>query len=113
MVNSEALRTRSRHAAHLAQLAPRTFRKHVGLATNEDAFEALLDSGELDAAALFLLPSPFNVERDANGVSMSAATKCALLNCAFNGNGETIADAVLGAWTTCLLALAAEFRSSR
>ena len=99
-----------RHAAHLAQLAPRTFRPHVGLATDDHAFEALLDSGEFDGAARHLLPAAVNIEPEAGAIRTEVAVRSPLMNRTFHGKGETLAHAILEAWTACLLSLGAEFR---
>jgi hypothetical protein len=101
-----------RHAAHMAQLAPAGFRQHVGLGIDEAAFEALLDSGDFDTAARHLLPPVVSIERGAEGGRITAATKLPSLNRTACGSGETIASAILAAWTACLLAHRFDFRSN-
>ena len=95
-----------RHAAHLLQLTPAPLRDAVYRALDEEAFEALLEAGEFDAAARHLLPQPtaLSVEQDLRGL-VRATISCAILKRAIHGTGETVAGAVLAAWTTRLLAL--------
>jgi hypothetical protein len=94
-----------RHAAHLLQLTPAPLRDAVHLALDEEAFEALLEAGEFDAAARHLLaqPTALSVDQDSHGL-VRATISCAILKRAIHGTGETGASAVLAAWTTCLLA---------
>lgn len=99
-----------RHAAHLLQLTPRPFRDVVRLSLDEEAFEALLEAGNLDTAARHLVaqPTALSVDQDGNG-PVRAVISCVILGRAIHGTGETVATAVLDAWTTCLLALRTEF----
>lgn len=99
-----------RHAAHLLQLTPRPFRHLVRLSLDEDAFEALLEAGELDTAARHLVaqPTALTIDEDPDG-PVRAVISCVILQRAIHGTGETVATAVLDAWTTCLLALRTEF----
>jgi hypothetical protein len=99
-----------RHAAHLLQLAPRPFRHAVRLSLNEAAFEALLDRGEFDNAARHLVaqPTALSVNEGQDG-PVRATIRCIILKRAIDGTGDTVATAVLAAWTTCLLALRTEF----
>jgi hypothetical protein len=99
-----------RHASHLLQLTPTQFREVVHGSLDEDAFEALLDAGELDTAARHLIaqPTALSVEEDADG-RVQAVISCVILRRAIRGTGDTVATAVLDAWTTCLLALRTEF----
>jgi len=99
-----------RHAAHLLRLTPRPFRHLVRLSVDEDAFEALLDRGEFDTAARHLVaqPSALSVDDDRVG-PVRATISCIILKRAVHGTGDTVAKAVLEAWTTCLLALRTEF----
>jgi hypothetical protein len=96
-----------RHASHLLQLAPLPFRDAVRLAIDEDRFEALLADGEYDAAARHLIAQPavLTIDTSESGSSARATISCAILNRAISGTGGTVAEAVLSAWTTCLLAL--------
>ena len=99
-----------RHAAHLLQLTPRPFRHLVRLSLDEDVFEALLEAGELDTAARHLVaqPTALTVDEDPDG-PIHAVISCAIVKRAIHGTGNTVAAAVLNAWTTCLLALRTEF----
>lgn len=99
-----------RHAAHLLQLTPGPFRQEVRLSLDEDDYEALLQAGEWDTAARHLVaePAALTVDEDAEG-TVRAAISCAILNRTIQGTGDTVATAVLDAWTTCLLALRSEF----
>jgi hypothetical protein len=99
-----------RHAAHLLQLTPRPFRHLVRLSLDEDVFEALLEAGDVDTAARHLVaqPTALTVDKDPDG-PVRAVISCAILQRAIQGTGETVANAVLDAWTTCLLALRTEF----
>lgn len=96
-----------RHASHLVQLTPAPFRDVVLLAIGEDGFEALLEAGDLDSAARHLIaqPTALSIEDHEDGSSIRATISCAILNRAIHGMGDTVASAVLSAWTTCLLAL--------
>jgi hypothetical protein len=99
-----------RHAAHLIQLTPKPFRDVVRLAMEEETFEALLEAGELDTAAKHLIaqPAALTVRQDSSGL-VEAVISCVILKRAIHGSGETVAAAVLDAWTTCLLALRDEY----
>jgi hypothetical protein len=103
-----------RHASHLMLLAPAPFRQHVGPAVDEQRFEALLDCGEFDTAARYLVarPSALTTGRAADTNAITATIKCSVSNRAIEGHGETIADAVLDAWTTHLLCLRTQFHAS-
>jgi hypothetical protein len=104
-----------RHASHLLQLTPLRFRDVVRLAINEDEFEELLDAGDFDTAARHLIaqPAALEVGDHEDGRNIQATISCLILNRAIHGSGPTIADAVLSAWTTCLLALETDERSVR
>jgi hypothetical protein len=99
-----------RHAAHLLQLTPRPFRHVVRLSLDESAFEELLDRGEFDTAAQHLVaqPTALVVDEVSDG-TVRATMSCVILKRAIHGTGDTVATAVLAAWTTCLLALRTEF----
>jgi hypothetical protein len=99
-----------RHAAHMLQLTPKPFRDVVHMSLDEDTFEALLDAGELDTAARHLVaqPTALSVEEEPDG-PVRAVISCVILKRAIHGRGESVATAVLDAWTTCLLALRTEF----
>jgi hypothetical protein len=99
-----------RHAAHLLQLTPGPFRHVVRPSIDEAAFEALLDKGEFDTAARHLVaqPTALSVDEASDGF-VRATISCVILKRAIDGTGDTVASAVLAAWTTCLLALRTEF----
>ncbi len=99
-----------RHAAHLIQLTPKPFREVVRLSLEEETFEALLEAGELDAAAKHLIaqPAALKVRQDSSGL-VEAVISCVILKRAIHGSGDTVAAAVMDAWTTCLLALRDEY----
>lgn len=100
-----------RHACHLLQLTPAPFRHVVRLAIDEDRFEALLEAGDFDTAARHLIaqPTALTVEEDQGEPRVRATISCVILNRAIAGTGDTVASAVLAAWTTCLLALKEEY----
>ena len=99
-----------RHAAHLLQLTPAPFRDVVRPSLNEDDFEALLEAGQFDTAARYLVaqPTALSVDEDSDGC-VRAVISCVILKRAIHGTGETVATAILDAWTTCLLALRTTF----
>lgn len=113
MIRRGELRTMEdtlRHASHLLQLTPRPFRHVVRLAVDEDSFEALLEAGEFDAAARHLIAQPTALTIDDVTTGRVRATiSCVILDRAIDGSGDTVASAVLDAWTTCLLALRTVF----
>lgn len=102
-----------RHASHLLQLTPLRFREVVRLAIEEEAFEAMLSSGDFDTAARHLIaqPAALAVEDHDDGQSFRATISCVILKRTIGGGGPTVAAAVLSAWTTCLLALESSERA--
>lgn len=99
-----------RHAGHLLQLTPQPFRHVVRLTVDEEIFEALLEAGQYDAAARHLVAQPTALSVDEiPGVPVRATISCAILGRAVRGKGDSVAAAILVAWTTCLLALRAEY----
>lgn len=100
-----------RHASHLLQLAPAPFRDVVRLAIDEDRFEALLEAEDFDTAARHLIaqPTALTIEDSLDGTKARAAISCPILNRTIRGEGETVAWAILSAWTTCLLDLRSEY----
>lgn len=104
-----------RHASHLLQLTPTPFRQVIRLAIDEDAFEAMLEAGEFDSAARHLIaqPAALAVVELNGGRSFQATISCVITNQTIHGSGPTVADAVLSAWTTCLLALEKDERQGR
>ena len=99
-----------RHASHLLRLTPRPFRHVMRLSLDEEAFEALLEAGELDTAAKHLIAQPTALTIDEGRAGNIRATiSCVILDRAIHGTGDEVASAILDAWTTCVLALRDEF----
>lgn len=100
-----------RHAAHLLQLTPAPFREVVRLGIDEEGFEALLDAGDFDTAARHLVgqPTALSIDADQGKSKFKATINCSILGRAIRGSGETVAIAVLDAWTTCLIGLRSEY----
>lgn len=100
-----------RHASHLLQLTPLELRPLVGLAIDPDSFEALLDSGNLDTAARHLVarPTALDTEGEAGAPLIRATIRCSALNRKVHGIGDSVAKAVLNAWSTCLLCLREQY----
>jgi hypothetical protein len=101
-----------RHAGHLLQLTPRPFRHVVRPSLDEDAYEGLLEAGDYDQAARHLIaqPTALSINQQADG-QVQAAISCVILKQVIHGTGDSVASAVLAAWTTCLLALRQQFGS--
>jgi hypothetical protein len=102
-----------RHAAHLLQLTPTSFRDEVRLGANEAEFEALLDAGAFDSAARHLVggPTALSVKTDSGEGAYRVTIACSLLGRAVSGRGKTEATAILDAWTTRLLNLKSQYRA--
>ena len=100
-----------RHAAHLVQLTPDLFRDVVRLGADEERFEALLEAGDLDPAARYLIgqPTALSVEDDREEPGYRATIQCSILGRAISGSGKSVASAILDAWTKCLLGLRSEY----
>lgn len=100
-----------RHASHLLQLTPLPFRHVVRLAIDEGDFEALLDAGDFDVAARYLVaqPTALSIEHGDDGTLVEAAISCAILQRVIKGTGRSEAQAILAAWTSCVLALKAAY----
>lgn len=97
-----------RHAAHLVQLAPAVLRVAVGYPPSESKLEALLQAEDFDDAARHLVrPGSLSVQARA-GQLAEARIACPILDCEIKGVGDTVATAILDAWTTHLLALRTE-----
>lgn len=94
-----------RHAGHLMQLAPVSFRPAAQWVADERAFEALLDAEDFDSAARCLVDPEQLALRAPNGRAAAARIACPLLDRVIDGVGGTIAAAVLDAWAKRLLAL--------
>jgi hypothetical protein len=99
-----------RHTAHLLQLTPAAFRHVVHMSLEEETFEALLEAGELDTAAKHLIAQPTALTvRQVPDVPVEVVISCVILKRDIHRSGDTVAVAVLDAWTTCLLALRDEY----
>lgn len=100
-----------RHACHLLQLTPTPFRHVMRLAMDEASFEALLEEGSYDAAARHLVaqPTALSVDQGPDARMVTAAISCVILKRVIKGTGGTEAAAILDAWTSCVLALKAEY----
>lgn len=95
-----------RHALHLLQLTPRQFRPPEYKALDETHFEALLEAGDLEAAARRLVAAPTLSVNTAPAVgAVKVAIRCSRLNRTLVGEGDSVADAILQAWAECLLML--------
>jgi len=92
-----------RHAGHLMQLAPASFRGAAHL-EDEDAFEALLDTEDFDVAARCLVHPDYLDLRESKGEA-AAWIACPMLERTVEGAGRSAAEAVLDAWSKRLLAL--------
>lgn len=106
-----AIENALRHASHLLQLTPRALRHVMRLAIHEDGFEALLDAGDYDSAARHLVaqPTALVVETHPDRTRIVADISCVILKRVVTGSGETEAQAILDAWTACLLELKSKY----
>jgi hypothetical protein len=106
-----SLESSLRHASHLLQLTPLALRPLVGLSTDVENFEELLEAGNLDTAARFLVaqPTALSVHDEPGARRIRATIQCSALKRPMHGWGNTIAEAVLDAWTKCLLAIRSTF----
>lgn len=113
MIASDALpsiENELRHASHLLQLTPEPLRPLVGLGIEEEEFEALLDAGDFDAAARYLVAQPTALSVEGSGGDIVRATiQCSILGRPISGVAPTVAKAILRAWTTCLLAVRTKY----
>lgn len=96
-----------RHASHLLQLTPYALRPLVGLSTDAESFEELLDASDFDRAARCLVaqPTALSVQETQGAAMIQAEIRCLALNSSVKGIGPTLAEAVLAAWSRCLLAI--------
>ena len=102
-----------RHALHLLQLTPHEFRPREYGTIDEESYEALLEAGDLDAAARRLVAAPtLTVSTTSSADGVEVAIGCRTLNKTIFGRGDSVAAAILQAWTECLFALESEFGSS-
>ena len=98
-----------RHAAHLLQLAPKSFRRVLPALFDERKFEALLEGKNLEAAARRLFAPPTTLLIEAGARPPRAVVGCAILKRSIEGRGSTIASAVLNAWANWLMTLRLQF----
>ena len=95
-----------RHALHLLQLTPRQFRPPEYNALDEAHYEALLEAGDLEAAARRLVTAPtLSVSAAPAAGGVKVAIRCSRLNRTLVGEGDSVADAIRHAWAECLLML--------
>jgi hypothetical protein len=98
-----------RHALHLLQLTPRQFRPREYGTIDEEKYEALLEAGDLDAAARTLVAAPtLTVSATSSPNGVEVAIGCKTLNMTVHGKGDSVAAAILQAWTQCLFMLRSE-----
>jgi hypothetical protein len=102
-----------RHAFHMLQLTPREFRPPEYWDLDEESYEALLDAGELEAAARKLVSAPtLTVTTAPSASGTKVVIGCKVLKTAVSGDGDSAAAAILQAWANCLLALKSERRTN-
>lgn len=102
-----------RHALHLLQLTPHQFLPREYGNIDEESYEALLEAGDLDAAARRLIAAPaLTVSATSSAEGVEVAIGCRILNQTIVGRGDSVAAAILHGWTECLFALRSEFGSS-
>jgi hypothetical protein len=106
-----SLESSLRHASHLLQLAPQALRPAVAFSIDEEPFEALLESGDFDAAAccLFTTPIVLSIDDPSGPGLIKATVHGPVLNGVISASGETVAQAVLNAWTSCMLAVRTKY----
>jgi len=100
-----------RHASHLVAIAPQKLRPLTGLGVDPESFEEILESGDLDTAARHLVghQRALSIEGEAGAGLVRATIRCPALNARVHGIGDTVAQAVLNAWTSRLLRLKARY----
>ena len=97
---------RLRHAFHLLQLTPAELRPPEYSMLDEASYEALLEAGDLEAAARTLVSAPtLSVSTSSMGSRVKVAVRCSKLDRTIIGEGDSVADAILRAWAECLLKL--------
>jgi len=101
-----------RHAGHLLELTPEKLRPLVGLAITPDDFEVLLEGGHLDGAARHLFACPELLSTEGGDGTIRATIERSALHPRIYGVGNSVAKAVLNAWTTCLLSIKARYGES-
>lgn len=104
-----------RHAFHLLQLTPLVFRDLLKPNVSEDDFEELLETGSFAAAARRLVSSTTSLSTETRGESETyrAIVGCPALGRPIVGHGDSEAEAILDAWTACLLALRSEYSANQ
>lgn len=108
--NDNDVESMLRHALHLVQLTPGPLKGVVRCEIGEDAFEEFLARAAFDSAAIALVGSPMcyelscNLEAGRRVIEARAwiPTQTAQPSPAA---GESLASALLGAWSGCLVAL--------
>jgi hypothetical protein len=93
-----------RKAYYLVQLTPTPLRHVVRCQTDEAVFEQMLDSGAYDAAVTALIGSPvgFEISRDAGRAGISASVRLPDDAGVGAARDQTVARALLAAWSRCL-----------
>lgn len=112
IANGELVSTENalRHALHLLQLTPKQFRPRKYGMIDEERYEALLEAGDLDAAARCLVSAPtLTLSASSTAAGAEVAIGCRTLNRTILGKGDSVAAAILQAWTECLLTLRSQF----
>lgn len=99
-----------RHALHLVQLTPGPLRGTVRCEISEENFEEFLECGALASAATALIGSPmcYAIDCDLRAGMRVIEAKAWLSGQAARPqgvSGDSVAAALLGAWTGCLIAL--------
>lgn len=103
-----------RHALHLLQLTPREFRPREYGSIDESNYEALLEGGNLEAAARCLVAMPtLDVTTSANAAGARVAITCRTTKMTVHGEGDSAAAAIVQAWAKSFLALRSEFGMRR
>lgn len=110
--NFGSIENRLRHAMHLVHLAPRSLQPALGRPLVESKLEGLLEKGDHDDAARYLVrPGSLSVRSIAHdgGHAVEARIVCPLLKRVVRGWGDGIAGSVLDAWTRQMLALRSDY----
>jgi hypothetical protein len=108
--NDSDVESMLRHALHLLQLTPGPLKGLVRCEIGEEAFEQFLEQGAFDSAALALVGSPMCYEM---GTSLNGGARLIEARAWLPGqsgrpssaSAESLAVALLAAWSACLVAL--------
>jgi hypothetical protein len=106
----QAIESMLRHGLHLVQLAPGPLKGIVRCETSEAAFEAMLEHGAFDAAAIALVSPPLSFEIGGTCVQ-GRRLVCACVNLTdsedrgISASCNTVAGALVGAWASFLVEL--------